>query len=42
MKILVVDDDQVTGMLLKKRLTKQGDDVTYVRNGAEATNAIEK
>lgn len=40
MKILVVDDDLVTGALLNKVLTKQGYEITQVTNGAKALEAL--
>ena len=40
MKILVVDDDLVTGTLLNKFLTKQGYEVTHVPDGAKALDII--
>jgi two-component system NtrC family sensor kinase len=40
MKILVVDDDLVTGNLLNKVLTKQGYEITQVTDGAEALKVL--
>lgn len=42
MKILVVDDDLVTGALLNKILTKQGYEITQVIDGAKALEALKK
>ena len=42
MKILVVDDDMVTGTLLKKSLTKQGYEVKHFTNGAKALEALQE
>lgn len=41
MKILVVDDDLVTGTLLNKILTKQGYEITQVTDGAKALEALQ-
>jgi two-component system NtrC family sensor kinase len=41
MKILVVEDDAVTGLLLKKVLTKQGYEVTHVTDGAKGLEALQ-
>lgn len=41
MKILVVEDDLVTGTLLKKVLTKQGYDVTHTIDGTKALEALQ-
>ena len=41
MKILIVDDDLVTGTMLHKILTKKGYAVTHVPNGDEALAAIQ-
>jgi two-component system cell cycle response regulator len=40
MKILVVDDDMVSGSLLNKVLTKQGYEITQVTDGAKALEAL--
>lgn len=40
MQLLVVEDDLVTGSLLKKVLTKQGYDVSHETNGSDALKAI--
>lgn len=40
MKILVVDDDLVTGALLNKVLTKQGYEITQVTDGAKALEVL--
>lgn len=40
MKILVVEDDLVTGALLNKVLTKQGYEITQVTDGAKALAAL--
>ena len=40
MKILVVDDDLVTGTLLNKILTRQGYEITQVTNGAKALEVL--
>jgi signal transduction histidine kinase len=41
MKLLVVEDDVVTGTLLKKVLSKEGYDVTHVNNGGDALAAVQ-
>ncbi len=40
MELLVVEDDVVTGTLLKKVLSKEGYDVTHVKNGEDALEAL--
>lgn len=41
MRILVVEDDIVTGTLLKKILTKQGYEVSHITDGAKAVEALQ-
>ena len=41
MKILVVEDDIVTGTLLNKILTKQGYEVSHITDGAKALEALQ-
>jgi two-component system NtrC family sensor kinase len=41
MKILVVEDDLVTGTLLNKILTKQGYEVSHITDGAKALEALQ-
>jgi signal transduction histidine kinase len=42
MKLLVVEDDLVTGTLLKKVLSKEGYDVLHVSNGGDALDAVQR
>ncbi len=42
LKILVVDDDPVTRLLLKKRLSKAEYEVEAAKNGVEAVSLISK
>lgn len=39
-KVLLVDDDQMNGQLLHKRLTKRGFDCDYVSSGKECLEAL--
>lgn len=39
-RVLVVDDDQIAGDLLREILTGEGYDVTVARNGAEALACV--